>query len=53
MRRFLQMRSLQKFVTAHSSIHNDFNTDRHLYSQANLKLKTTAALAERRQSGVA
>jgi putative transposase len=46
MLRFRQMRSLQKFVAVHSSIHNHFNQERHLYSRANFKLNRTAALAE-------
>jgi putative transposase len=44
MSRFRQMRSLQKFVAVHSSIHNHFNQERHLYSRANFKLNRTAAL---------
>jgi len=46
MLRFRQMRSLQKFVAVHSSIHNHFNQERHLYSRTNFKLNRTAALAE-------
>ena len=53
MLRFRQMRSLQKFVALHSSIHNHFNQERHLYSRTNFKLNRTAALAEWRQLGVA
>ena len=53
MLRFRQMRSLQKFVAVHSSIHNHFNQERHLYSRANFKLNRAAALAEWRQLGVA
>jgi putative transposase len=53
MLRFRQMRSLQKFVAVHSSIHNHFSQERHLYSRANFKLNRTAALAEWRQLGVA
>ena len=33
MLRFRCMRSLQKFVAVHSSIHNHFNQERHLYSR--------------------
>ena len=46
MQRFRRMRSLQKFVAVHSSIHNHFNQERHLYSRTNFKLNRTAALAE-------
>ncbi len=53
MLRFRQMRSLQKFVAVHSSIHNHFNLERHLYSRTNFKLNRTAALAEWRQLGLA
>jgi len=53
MLRFRQMRNLQKFVAVHSSIHNHFNQERHLYSRTNFKLNRTAALAEWRQLGVA
>ena len=53
MLRFRQMKSLQKFVAVHSSVHNHFNQERHLYSRANFKLNRTAALAEWRQLGVA
>jgi putative transposase len=51
MQRFRQMRSLQKFASVHSSIHNRFNQERHLCSRANFKLNRTAALAEWRQLG--
>ena len=53
MLRFRRTRSLQKFVTVHSSVHNHFNQERHLYSRSNFKLNRTAALAEWRQLGVA
>ena len=52
MLRFRRMRSLQKFVAVHSSIHNHFNQERHLYSRDNFKLNRTAALVEWRQLGV-
>ena len=38
MQRFRQMRTLQKFAAVHSSVHNHFNQERHLYSR-----KSTAA----------
>jgi len=46
MSRFRRMRSLQKFVAVHSSIHNHFNQERHLYSRDNFKLNRNTALAE-------
>ena len=49
MLRFRRMRSLQKFVAVHSSVHNHFNQERHLYSRPNFKLNRTAALSEWRQ----
>ncbi len=49
MQRFRQMRSLQKFASVHSSIHNHFNSERALYSRQNFKANRTAALAEWRQ----
>jgi putative transposase len=49
MLRFRQMRCLQKFGAVHSSVHNHFNQERHLYSRDNFKLNQTAALTEWRQ----
>jgi putative transposase len=49
MLRFRRTRSLQKFVSVHSSIHNHFNQERHLYSRDNFKLNRSAALSEWRQ----
>ena len=46
MLRFRRMRTLQKFVSVHSSVHNHFNQERHLYSRENFKLNRAAALAE-------
>ena len=46
MQRFRSMRTLQKFVAVHASVHNHFNQERHLYSRSNFKLNRTAALAE-------
>jgi putative transposase len=51
MQRFRSMRSLQKFVAVHASVHNHFNLERHLYSRDNFKLNRAAALAEWRQLG--
>ncbi|MBV1902874.1 MAG: transposase, partial [Marinosulfonomonas sp.] len=52
MLRFRQMRSLQKFASVHSSVHNHFNQERHLYSRDTFKFNRTPALAESRQLGV-
>ncbi|WP_339631163.1 IS6 family transposase [uncultured Sneathiella sp.] len=47
--KFRSTKSLQKFVSIHSSIHNYFNHERHLHSHENFKLKREAALMEWRQ----
>ncbi len=49
MLRFRRMRSLQKFVTVHSSVYNHFNQERSLSKRNHFKLNRTAALAEWRQ----
>jgi putative transposase len=49
MLRFRRIRTLQKFVSVHASIHNHFNQERHLYSRDNFKLNRDAALTEWRQ----
>jgi putative transposase len=49
MQRFRRVRSLQKFVAVHSSVHNLFNSDRSLSSRKFFKLNRAAALAEWRQ----
>ncbi len=46
MQRFRRMRSLQKFVSVHASVHNHFNQERHIYSRTNFKLNRAAALTE-------
>ncbi len=46
MLRFRRMRSLQKFVSVHASVHNHFNQERDLYSRENFKLNRAAALSE-------
>jgi putative transposase len=46
MLRFRQMKSLQKFASVHASIHNHFNSDRHLLDRQTFKLSRSAALAE-------
>jgi putative transposase len=53
MLRFRRTRTLQKFVAVHSSVHNHFNQEHHLYSRCNFKLTRTAALAQWRQLGAA
>jgi len=51
MAKFRSAKSLQKFASIHSSIHNHFNQERHLYSRDNFKLNRAAALAEWHQLG--
>ena len=46
MLRFRRMRSLQKFVAVHSSVHNLFNAERALTSRDIFKANRTAALTE-------
>jgi putative transposase len=46
MLRFRRMRSLQKFVSVHSSVHNLFNTERSLTSRDTYKTNRAAALVE-------
>jgi putative transposase len=46
MLRFRRMETLQKFVAVHASVHNHFNTERHLYSRQNFKANRDAVLAE-------
>ncbi|CUH46980.1 IS6 family transposase [Ruegeria atlantica] len=53
MLRFRQMKSLQKFSAVHSSVHNHFNLERHLYNRDNFKLNRAVALTEWRQLGAA
>jgi putative transposase len=49
MARFRDIKTLQKFASAHASIHNHFNLDRHLNQRATFKVNRSAALAEWRQ----
>ena len=53
MQRFRQMSSLQKFAAIHSSVHNHFNQERHLYSREKFKLNRAASLAEWRELSAA
>ncbi|MGD9473364.1 MAG: hypothetical protein AB7G24_14770, partial [Novosphingobium sp.] len=46
MQRFRQMRSLQKFASVHASIHNHFNSERHLVDRQTYKIRRSAAYAE-------
>ena len=46
MLRFRHMRSLQKFVSIHSSIFNNFNNERHLNSRETYKVQREAALVK-------
>jgi putative transposase len=46
MLRFRRMRTLQKFVSVHASVHNHFNQERALYNRQNFKTNRAAALAE-------
>ncbi len=49
MAKFRNVKSLQKFVSDHASIHNHFNQERHLYNRQIFKFNRAAALAEWRQ----
>jgi putative transposase len=49
MAKFRDARTLQKFASAHASIHNHFNQDRHLERREIFKQNRAAALAEWRQ----
>ncbi|MCB6179645.1 DDE-type integrase/transposase/recombinase, partial [Rhodobacter sp. Har01] len=46
MLRFRRMRTLQKFVSVHASVHNHFPTERHLQDRNTYKQARAAALAE-------
>jgi putative transposase len=46
MARFRDIKTLQKFASVHTLIHNHFNLDHHLNSQATFKQNRSAALAE-------
>ena len=46
MAKFRSAKSLQKFASIHSSVHNHFNQERHLYNREIFKLDRAAALAE-------
>lgn len=46
MQRFRRMKSLQKFASVHASLHNHFNSERHLVDRETYKQRRSAALAE-------
>ena len=47
--KFRRSKSLQKFAAVHSSVHNHFNLERHVYRREGFKENRSAALAEWRQ----
>ena len=49
MAKFRDIKTLQKLASAHASIHNHFNQDRHLDRRDIYKQNRSAALAEWRQ----
>ena len=49
MARFRDIKTLQKFAAAHSSIHNHFNHQRNLNCRQTFKQLRASALAEWRQ----
>ena len=49
MAKFRSTKSLQKLSSIHSSLHNHFNQERHLYNRETFKRNRAAALAEWRQ----
>jgi putative transposase len=49
MAKFRSAKSLQKFASIHSSVHNHFYQERHLYDRENFKINRSAALTEWRQ----
>ena len=53
MLKFRRLRSLQKFVSIHSSVHNHFNHERHLINRETFKFQRNAALAEWQQLSAA
>jgi len=46
MAKFRSAKSLQKFASIHSSVHNHFNQERHLYNRKDFILNRAAALAQ-------
>jgi len=52
MARLRNIKTLQKFASAHASIHNHFNLERHLIPRKTYKQNRSTALAEWRQLAV-
>ena len=46
MLRFRQMKALQKFASVHASLHDHFNSERHLVDRQTYKERRSVALAE-------
>jgi putative transposase len=46
MLRFRRMKTLQKFASVHASLHNHFNSERHLVNRSTYKERRSATLAE-------
>jgi len=46
MLRFRQMKTLQKFASVHATLHNHFNSERHLVDRRTFKIHRAVALAE-------
>ena len=46
MLRFRRIKSLQKFASVRASLHNHFNSERHLVDRETYKARRSAALAE-------
>ena len=46
MLRFRRMKSLQKFASVHASLHNHFNSERHLVNRETYKARRSVAMAE-------
>ena len=46
MLRFRRMKSLEKFASVHASLHNHFNSERHLVNRETYKARRSVALAE-------
>ena len=46
MLRFRKMKTLQKFASVHASLHNHFNSERHLIDRQTFKLRRSTALVQ-------
>ena len=46
MLRFRRMKSLEKFASVHASLHNHFNSERHLVNRETYKARRSVAMAE-------